>query len=173
MPGIEDDFLIRVVGIDGCDHPPRRVITDDRADSDLDPELELVPARRKLTEEGLILADRLALIVKDRPAGTHPTRVYHRPAIDHWSRFRLGLPLYLTAKAVRVTEADLRCALLARVQGADVPFPRDSDGERRPPLGRVGRRGGFGVVEAVNIVDDPRRGVAEQGAATVCGSAAS
>ena len=85
VPGIEDDFLVRVVGIDGCDYPSRRVVAKDRADPDLHAELELVPGSRELAEERLILPNRLALVVEDRPAGSRPTAGRppdrHRPPV--------------------------------------------------------------------------------------------
>ena len=95
-------------------------------------------------EERLVLADRLALVVEDRPAAAHPARadVHLRLAIradDDLAgsiargRARLGLDLLLdlAAEAVGVGEADLDLGLLRRREVADVRLAGQRGGERQ------------------------------------------
>src|SRR5207245_9770594 len=57
LPGIEDDFLVCVIRVQGGDDAFDRVVEEQRADADLDVKLEALG----VGEERLVLADRLAL----------------------------------------------------------------------------------------------------------------
>ena len=93
------------------DHALDRVVEQDRAHADR--------ARRTRSgacraEERLVLPDRLALVVEDRPATADPARgdVYGRLrliALPRAERPRLGLDLLLdlAAEAIGIAEADL------------------------------------------------------------------
>ena len=72
-------------------------------------------------EERLVLADRLALVVEDRPAAADPARLDDWPAVDQRPRLGLDLLLDLAAEAVGVGEAVLDLGLLA---GAEIGVVR-------------------------------------------------
>src|SRR5262249_43617394 len=160
-PGIEDGLLVRVIGMDGRHHSAWRVVAEDRADTDPRAEFELLPGGGKLAEERLILPYRLALVVIDRPAGSDPPEFLWF-LVDDAAGFGLLLLLDLPAETVGIAEADLQFALAAARRAA-VRLPGDGGGEWGPPRGRVVRCGQRRVVEAVDVVDHPRRRVAEQG----------
>ena len=74
-PGIEDDLLVGVVGMERGDHALDRVVAEDGADADRRwPNSNWCVA----AEERLVLADRLALVVEDRPAAADPARIDDR-----------------------------------------------------------------------------------------------
>ena len=86
-PRIEDDLLPGVVGMQRRDDAPERVVEQDRADA--------VAARSNSkrvrgAEERLVLPDRLALVVEDRPAAADPARARRRAAVDRPARARPG-----------------------------------------------------------------------------------
>ena len=72
LPGVEHHLLVGVVRVQRGDDALGRVVEQHRADADL---------RRRTrkpwrgAEEGLVLADRLALVVEDGPAAADPARV--------------------------------------------------------------------------------------------------
>ena len=150
-PGVEDDLLLGVVGVQRGDDAPDRVVEEHRADADRDVELEAV----RVGEERLVLADRLALVVEDGPAAADPARVdvvgviaagrprprrSRRGVAPGPARLGLDLLLDLAAEAVGVGEADLDLRLLAAVQVADVGLAGERGGDgRRLRLGRIGR----------------------------------
>ena len=82
-------------GIERGDHALDRVVEQDRADADAHVELEAVRGG----EERLVLADRLALVVEDRPAAADPARadfrdrpVYDRGPGSAWIFFWISRP---------------------------------------------------------------------------------
>ena len=102
-----------------CDRALGRVVEQHRTDADAHVELEPVGVGK----EGLVLTNRLSLVVEHRPAAPHPARSvvrrHHRlairahddlaVAIPHRHRPRLGpdLLLDLATEAVRIGEGDL------------------------------------------------------------------
>src|SRR5262249_50971843 len=86
-PGVEDHLLIGPVRVQRGDDALDRVVEQRRADAGRHAELEGMRGG----EEGLVLADRIALVVEDGPAGAHPSRLRLR------TRLRLSLLLYLPA----------------------------------------------------------------------------
>ena len=114
---------------------------------------------RQLTEEGLILTDRLAFVVKDRPAAADPTWRADDTADFLW----LGLTLFqdLAAEAIRIGKAELNLERRQRVAG--VGFTGKSRSIRRQPFRRILRICSLGALKAIEVVDDTRRGVLQQG----------
>ena len=102
-PRVEDDLLLGVVGVQRGDDALDRVVEQDGLTPTLHAELEAVACR---AEERLVLADRLALVVEDRPAAADPARADDRPAFDQRPRLGLDLLLDLAPEAVGVGEAD-------------------------------------------------------------------
>ena len=125
-----------------------RVVEQHRADADHDAELEAMG----VAEEGLVLADRLALVVEDGPAAADPAGTRRRATFDERPGLGLDLLLDFAAETIGITEAELQLALLARLQIADMGFARDGGSERRLAQTHV----------ASQVIDDPRRGVAQQ-----------
>ena len=71
LPGVEDDLLVGVVGVQRGDDALHRIVEQDRTDAGVGHVLlGLVEVRG--AEEGLVLPDRLALVVEDRAAGADP-----------------------------------------------------------------------------------------------------
>ena len=89
LPRVEDDLLLGVVRVQRGDDALDRVVEQHRADADLHAELEAM----RVAEERLVLADRLALVVEDRPAAADPARVrlVGPPSIN---RSGLGLGIF-------------------------------------------------------------------------------
>ena len=86
LPGVEHHLLVGVVRVQRGDDTLGRVVEQHRADADLHTELEAVGG----AEEGLVLADRLALVVEDGPAAADPARVDHGAAVRPSARARPG-----------------------------------------------------------------------------------
>ena len=115
--------------MDCGDHVLDRVVAEDGADTDLVGELELV----RRAEEGLVLADRLALVVENGPAAADPARISHwRIGIIQveWPGLGLDLLLDLAAKAIGIAEADLDLQPIRedRVAGVSLPGQRGAQG---------------------------------------------
>ena len=103
QPGVEDDLVIRVVGVERGDDAFDRIVKQDRADAHLVAEDETVRRR----EERFVLTDRLPLVVEDGPAAAHPARVDVLAGTFHRSRLGLNDFLDFAAEAVGVAEAEL------------------------------------------------------------------
>ncbi len=80
---------------------PDRIIEQDRTYPYFLSEPELMG----IIKERLILSDRLALVIEDRPAGSNPAWIC--VYTFHITRLGLYFLLYFTAKAVRVGETVL------------------------------------------------------------------
>src|SRR5207249_4168133 len=119
-PRIKDYPFPRVVGMQSGNHTFDGVVEEHWADADANIELEAV----RVGKERLVLADRLALVVEDGPAATHPARAtvvgcQDRLAVranDDLTRdvargdgpgFGLDLFLNLAAEAVGIRQAGL------------------------------------------------------------------
>ena len=63
-PRIEYDLFVGMVGMDGGDGTPDRIVAEDRTDAHFNAELKLMPRGRKLAEEWFVLAHRLPLLLK-------------------------------------------------------------------------------------------------------------
>ena len=126
LPGVEHDLLVGVIRVQRGDDALGRVVEQHRADADRDAELEADRAVGR-AEEGLVLADRLALVVEDGPAAAHPARADLGAAFDQRPRLGLDLLLDLAAKAVGVGEAELDLQPCGGSGSLDVGFA----GERR------------------------------------------
>ncbi len=152
LPRIENHLPVGVVGVQRGDDALGRVVEQHRADADADIELEAVG----VGEEGLELADRLALVVEHRPAAADPARGPSRPGLG------LDLLLDLAAEAVGAGKAELDLQALRRQRGARMRFADKRGGAGRPPPGRVVRVRLPGAAEAVNVVDDACSRVLQQ-----------
>src|SRR5260370_10712399 len=132
MPGIEDDLLVGLVGMKGCDDAIDWIVEEDGADSDLHTEFKLV-ALRQLAEERLVLANGLAIVVENGPAAADPAG---RPICT-----RLGLDFFLNlaTESVGVTEGDLNHRLSSVREIADVCCTRQGGSEDGRPLWRISR----------------------------------
>src|SRR5579859_183474 len=120
MPGIKNNLFVGLVRVNRRDHALDRVVAKDRTDSNLHAELKLVALGGKLTEKGLVLSHRLALIVENSPAATNPTRIDDRPFVRNRAGFGLDLPLNFTAKSIGIAEGDLKFGCLITRQSADM-----------------------------------------------------
>ncbi len=109
-----------------------------------------------LAEEGLVLADRLALVVVDRPAAPYPARADNRTAFHQWPGLGLDLLLNLAAKAVGVGKTELELETLRRQRGSRVSLTGERCGAGGLPLRRVVRVCPPRAVEAVQVIDDAR-----------------
>ena len=98
MPGIEEDLLPGMVGIERGHYSRDRIVKQDRTYPDPHVRFETVGR----CEERLELAHRFTLVVEHRPAGTHPARSYFRTALYDWSRLGLDLLLDLPAESIGV-----------------------------------------------------------------------
>ena len=158
LPGVEHHLLVGVVRVQRGDDTLGRVVEQHRADADLHAEFEAMRG----AEEGLVLADRLALVVEDGPAAADPARVDHGAAF--YQRPGLGLDLLLdfAAETVGVGEAELDLQALRRQWGTDVGFAGEGRGAGGLPLRRVVGVGLLRAPEAVEVVDDARGGVSQQ-----------
>ena len=131
MPGIEDDLLVGVVGMERRDHALDRVVAEDGADSDLHAELELVPFVASWLKNGSYWRTGLPLLLKMvQPLPTQRGLTTGPPSTTG-PGLGLNLLLNLAAEAVGVAEGDLELQLVAGVEIADVGFARDGGGERR------------------------------------------
>ena len=125
LPGIEEDFLVGVVGMQRGDHALNGIVEEHRAHAGAHVGFE----GGGIAEERLELADRLALVVEDGPSAADPARVYvlvrqFRPpvcadndsplriALRTASRLRPHLLLDLAPEAVGVGQAQLDPGLL-------------------------------------------------------------
>ncbi len=147
-PGIEDDFLPGVVGVQDGDHALRRIVEQYRADADGCAEPEIVG----VVEKRLVPADGVALVVEDRPAAADPSGICRRPSAGEGTRFRLDLFLDLPAEAVGVGDGDLDPGPLIRLQVTDMGLSRDDGGERRRTH----------PTETVEVVQNAGGGLAQQ-----------
>ena len=109
-----------MVGIQCRDHALNWVVEQNRTHTDAHVGFETMSSG----EERLELADRFALVVEHRPAGTDPARTDFRTAFDEWSRLRLNLFLDLAAEAIGVDERMLDLGLLSRRKVSVVGLPR-------------------------------------------------
>src|SRR5689334_19808206 len=92
-----------MVRMERGNHAPGRIVEEHRAHPDARTELMAMRG----AEERLELANRLALVVEDRPARADPTRTddWRVRIVDvEWTRFRLHFPLNLAAEAIGVRE---------------------------------------------------------------------
>ena len=71
LPGVEDDLLVGVVRVQRGDDALDRVVEQHRADAGVG-HLALGFVQMRGAEERLVLPDRLALVVEDRPARADP-----------------------------------------------------------------------------------------------------
>lgn len=141
LQGIKHHLLVGSVRVQRGDDALSRVVEQYGADADADIELEAVG----IGEEGLVLADRPALVVEDGPAAADPAgigvcRRHHRLAVgadDHSAicialRRRPGLGLIflleLAAEAIRAGKAELDLQALRRLRCADMGFARQRGG---------------------------------------------
>ena len=138
-PGIEDDLLVGVVGVQRGDDALDRVVEQDRADTDAHAELEAV----RVAEERLVLADGFALVVVDGPAAAHPSGA--DVAGGH-----LGLPV--------CADDDLAIAVPARCRAGlgldlllDFPSEAVGVGEGVLHLGLRGRLGRHAWVSRASV----------------------
>ena len=74
LPGRELDTAEAAVRHLGTNQPPRRVVVHDRRDADFVRCFRLVEAMLGVAEIGLVLLDRLALVVEDRLAARDPAQ---------------------------------------------------------------------------------------------------
>src|SRR5262249_50838607 len=105
-----------------------------------------------IVEEGLVLLDRLALVVEDRPASAGPARTDFGPAFDDGAGLRLDLLLNLAAKAVGITQTHLNLESAGRQRVAGLRFAREPGREDRL-LGRA---------IPVHVVHDAGRGLSQK-----------
>ena len=104
LPRVEHHLLVGVVRVQRGDDALDRVVEQHRADADANvAELEAVRG----AEERLVLADRLALVVEDRPAAADPARVRRPGRLRQRPGLGLDLLLDLAAEAVGVGEVML------------------------------------------------------------------
>ena len=167
-PRIEDDLLPGVIRVQRGDDALDGVVEQDRADADAHVELEAVG----VGEERLVLPDRLAFVVEDRPAAADPARadIVRRHlrlairahddlavgiALGHRPRLGLDLLLDLAAEAVGVGEADAESSSARRRRIAYVGLAgqRVDDGGLR--VGLILR-----ALVSDQVVDEPGGGVA-------------
>ena len=78
-----------------------------------------------VVKERLVLPDRLALVVEDRPAAADPARADPRPTVDERTGLGLDLLLDLAAEAVGIAQADLDLESAGRERIAGVGFARE------------------------------------------------
>src|SRR6266576_706043 len=112
-PGVEDDFLVRVVRVQRRDDSLHRIIEQHRTDPNLRAELEPMALFGTLAEEGLVLTNWFPFVVEDRPATPNPARVDFRATFDQGARLGLNLLLNLSAESIGVREPDLHLELTA------------------------------------------------------------
>ena len=130
-----------MIGVDGGDDPFGGIVDQDRAHAlDVGELEEVTLAGRQLTEIGLVLAHRLALVVEDRPPAAHPTQWAIRDL-----RLRLDLLLHLATEAIRVAEADLHLGLLPCLHVGIMGLPHD----------RALEHGFSPVLESEQVIDQP------------------
>ena len=134
------------------------VVKQHRADADLHAEFESMRGR----EEGLVLANRLALVVEDGPTAAHPARVDHRATFHQRPGLGLDLLLDFAAEAVGIAEAELDLQALRWQRGARMRFAGEGRGAGRLPLGRVAEVGLLRASKTVEVVDDACGGVSQQ-----------
>ena len=108
-----------------------RIVEQHRTDPDGPRELELLCRG----EEGLVLPDRLALVVEHGPAAADPPVPDIRAAVYDRAGGSLALALDHPAEAVRVAERTLDLRVLVRCQVADMGLagPGPPPRPRRPP----------------------------------------
>ncbi len=145
-PRVENHLLERIVGMQRRDDALGGIVEQRRTNAPFfDRKL------RRRAEEGLVLPDRLALVVVNFRARANPTRVLHRRVgIAQINRAGLGrrLGLRLAPEAVGIDEMHLHVGLLPRPERADMGLAGDG-------------RGADG--RAVEVIDDARRRRAEIG----------
>ena len=77
-PGIEDNFLVGVVGMQ-CGHDAlERIVENDRTNSHSHSELEVMGG----AEKRFITTHRIALVVVDGPTASYPARVAYCPSVN-------------------------------------------------------------------------------------------
>ena len=115
-------------------------------------------------EEGLVLAHRLALVVEDGPAAAHPARVDWPPAAIESAPARPGSSSGSRGQSRR---SRLKLSWIPsprRRPVADVGLARQRGSEGRLPL--VGSSDPLAAsLEAIQVVDDARRGLPSRMAA--------
>src|SRR6266478_1383245 len=127
LPRVEDHLLPCVIWVQCRDHALDRIVKEHGTHSDLDVELEVM----RVGEERLVLADRFALVIKDRPTAADPTRIHNRTIFNHCPGLGLNLLLDFAAKAIRVGKTDLNLALLPWLQFTDMSLARNGGSEGR------------------------------------------
>src|SRR5262249_48396823 len=109
MPRVEAGLVPGVVGVEGADEPPERVI--ELCGADPSNPTDLHPVVR--CEERLVLAHRLAFVVEDRPTTGDPPKLHIGTARLERAGLSADLLLNLTAEAVGVGEAQPKPTRLA------------------------------------------------------------
>src|SRR5258708_349806 len=110
----------------------------------------------RAAEKRLVLTNRLAFVVEDRPAAAHPARLTGTSAVGQARRLGLDLLLDLAPKAVGVGEAMLNLGLLARFEIGGMCLARHGVDD-----GGLRLRGGLGARVGEQIVGQTRRGACE------------
>src|SRR5262245_548304 len=117
-PGIENDFLVGMIGMQHGNDTLDRIVKEDRAYAHHYAEFKAVITEEgtvwpmAFAEEGFVLADRLALVVEDGPAAADPARINNRPVFDERPWLGVNFFLDLSAKSVRIGKTDLNPGFL-------------------------------------------------------------
>ncbi len=117
-PRIEHDFFITKIWVRSCDDATDRVVELDCTDADSVGEFEPMG----IVEEGLIPADRIALVIQNDPTAANPARVDDRSARDQWPLLGLRLFLNRAAEPVGIRKGVLHLGLHARREVGGVRF---------------------------------------------------
>src|SRR5689334_22204698 len=79
-PGIENDVLISMIGVQCRHHPFNWIVEDDWADTNDFGKLEIM----NCAEKRLVLPDGLPLVIEDRPSRPYPAWADDWAAIRDW-----------------------------------------------------------------------------------------